>query len=286
MRARRRGQPGAGAGRAGPGPRRAGRCPRRSSARRRPGPAGAAPGAGAPPDSRTWPAASSIRGAAPNRSCRSCCGVRIGHMRSRAAAISGLAAQLAAEGVGREGLGRVRRRRPKPASSGGTCSRSARHSRRLDGPPAGVVGARPPLGGRHHLGRQLRREPQQAGAERDLDGSAQRPLAVRDGRGDDTGHAGVPLEALGVLVLPAGGPDAREQAADRGELDAALVEGRQHVLDVAQEGRVRADDQDALALEREAVGVEQIGRPVQGHGGLPGARAALDDQDARAADPG
>ena len=51
------------------------------------------------------------------------------------------------------------------------------------------------------------------------------------------------------------------------------------VLDVAQEEGVRADDEDALAFEGEAVGVEEIGGPVEGHGRLTRARASLDDED-------
>ena len=58
-------------------------------------------------------------------------------------------------------------------------------------------------------------------------------------------------------------------------------ERREHLLDVAQEERVGPDHQDALSLQREAVGVEQVGRPVQGHGGLPGTGPTLDHQDPR-----
>ena len=155
----------------------------------------------------------------------------------------------------------------------------------LDCSPPGVVGAGPPLGGRDHLGRHLWRQAQQPGAEGDLDGAPQRPLAVRHRPGDDPGHAGVPLEPRRVLVVPAGRSDARKQTADGGELDPALVERGQDVLDVPQERRVGADDQHALALEGETIGVEQVGRPVQGDGGLAGARTALDDQDARQRTP-
>ena len=63
-------------------------------------------------------------------------------------------------------------------------------------------------------------------------------------------------------------------------LDAGLAERRQDPLDVAQEHPVRADDEDALVLEREAVGVQQVGGAVQGDDGLAGAGPALDDEHA------
>ncbi len=66
----------------------------------------------------------------------------------------------------------------------------------------------------------------------------------------------------------------------RGEDDAGLAEARQHLLDVAQEHRARADDEDAAAGDPLPVRVEQVGRPVQRDSGLAGARAALDDEDA------
>ena len=69
------------------------------------------------------------------------------------------------------------------------------------------------------------------------------------------------------------------EPADRGQRDAALPERREHLLYVAEEERVRADDEHTLALEREAVGVEEVRGPVEGHGRLAGPRAALDDED-------
>ena len=61
-------------------------------------------------------------------------------------------------------------------------------------------------------------------------------------------------------------------------LDAGLAERREHPLDVAQEHPVRSDDEDALVLQREAVGVQQVRRAVEGDDGLAGARTALDDE--------
>ena len=63
-------------------------------------------------------------------------------------------------------------------------------------------------------------------------------------------------------------------------LDTGLAERRKHPLDVAQEHPVRPDDEHALVLQREAVGVQQIGGTVQGDDRLAGARSALDDEHA------
>ena len=71
-----------------------------------------------------------------------------------------------------------------------------------------------------------------------------------------------------------------EEVGEHRQLDAGLAERRQHLLDVAEEQPVGADDEHALALEREAVGVEQVGGPVQGDDRLAGAGAALHDEDA------
>ena len=71
-----------------------------------------------------------------------------------------------------------------------------------------------------------------------------------------------------------------EQVGQHGQLDAGLAEGRQHLLDVAEEEAVGADDEHALALEREPVGVEEVGGPVEGDDGLAGAGPALHDEDA------
>ena len=62
-------------------------------------------------------------------------------------------------------------------------------------------------------------------------------------------------------------------------LTPGLAERRQDLLDVAQEQRVRPDHEHALALQREAVRVEQVGGAVQRHCRLPRAGPALDDED-------
>ena len=65
---------------------------------------------------------------------------------------------------------------------------------------------------------------------------------------------------------------------DGGQGDAGLPQRGKDLLDVAEEQRVGPDHQHALALEGEAVGVEQVGGPVEGHRRLARARAALDHQ--------
>ena len=72
---------------------------------------------------------------------------------------------------------------------------------------------------------------------------------------------------------------AGEHGADGGQHHLGLAEGRQHLLDVAQEGRVGSDHQHPAAGELLAVGVEQVGGAVQRDDGLAGARTALDHQD-------
>ena len=74
--------------------------------------------------------------------------------------------------------------------------------------------------------------------------------------------------------------DAVDEVGQHGQLDAGLAERRQDLLDVAEEQPVGPDHQHALALEREAVRVEQVGGAVQGHDGLAGAGPALHDEHA------
>ncbi len=106
------------------------------------------------------------------------------------------------------------------------------------------------------------------------------PLPVADRLPHDPDH---PLVALdhggGVTVV--GRVHAGEQVPERVQHHVGLAEGRQHLADVAQEGGVRADDQHAAALQGAAVGVQEVGGAVQRGDRLAGARAALDDQDAR-----
>ena len=88
---------------------------------------------------------------------------------------------------------------------------------------------------------------------------------------------------------PVVAPHARrrvDQVGEHRQLDAGLAERRQHLLDVAEEQPVGPDDEDALALEREPVGVEEVGGPVQGHDRLAGAGAALHHEHAGQRRPG
>ncbi len=98
--------------------------------------------------------------------------------------------------------------------------------------------------------------------------------------GHQPGHPQIPLEGDDAAVLVADGVDAGEQPARGRENHTRLTEGGQHLFDVTQENRARADHQEAGAGEPFPFGVEQIGGPVQGHRGLAGARSAVDDQDA------
>src|SRR5439155_1514614 len=68
------------------------------------------------------------------------------------------------------------------------------------------------------------------------------------------------------------------QPPDRGELDLVLAQRRQHLLDVTEEHRARADEQDAVAPELPPVGVEEVRGAVQRHRGLAGARTSPHDQ--------
>ena len=70
------------------------------------------------------------------------------------------------------------------------------------------------------------------------------------------------------------------------ELDARFAERRQHLVDVAQKGRVGADHEHPLHLEREAVRIQEISGTVERHGRLAGPRPTLDDQSARSGEHG
>ena len=105
------------------------------------------------------------------------------------------------------------------------------------------------------------------------------PLPVADRLAQDPDH---PLVALddrggvpGVRRVHAG-----KQVAEGVQHHVGLAEAGQHLADVAEERGVRADDEDAAALERAAVRVEQVGGAVQRGDRLSGAGAALDDEHA------
>ncbi len=105
-------------------------------------------------------------------------------------------------------------------------------------------------------------------------------LAVADRGGEHLGHVERPLARRGRGGLRAAGREPRVELPDRREQHARLAERGQHLLDVAQERRVRADDEHAALRQLAAVGVEQVGRAVQRHRGLAGPGPALDDEHA------
>jgi hypothetical protein len=126
-------------------------------------------------------------------------------------------------------------------------------------------------------------EPQRLPGELDLGGAGSvlvtGRLPVTDGRREHAGHRGPALDLLGEPALGAVSRDAREHFPDRAHQHVGLTESWQDLTDIAKERSAGTDDQHA-ALGQAAVRVEQVGRAVQGDGGLPGAGAALDDQDA------
>ena len=134
-----------------------------------------------------------------------------------------------------------------------------------------VVGAQPDVvpGGldRHRLGGRLLVEP---------DGRLDRLDHVR-GR-LQPGHLRVGLgRCRGSLG---------EEVPQGAGLHAFLAEAGQHVGDVGQVGLVRSDEQHAAPAVTEArIGVEQVGAAVQGDDGLPGTRAAVDDESAARSRP-
>ncbi len=103
--------------------------------------------------------------------------------------------------------------------------------------------------------------------------------------GHDLRHHRAALDPRHPGRIGAGRRDSRHQVADCLKQHARLAQRRQYLADVAQEGGVRTDQEHASLLELAPVGVEQVGRPVQGHRGLAGARTALHDEHARQSRP-
>ncbi len=121
------------------------------------------------------------------------------------------------------------------------------------------------------------------------DGDRQRvlgqPLPVGDGGGEDVEHRQGALDPRDVGRVLGGDVQAGHEVARGREHDVGLAQRRQHPADVVEERRVGADDEDAVALDALALGVEQVGDAVQRHHGLPGAGAALDHGHARVVEP-
>ena len=138
-------------------------------------------------------------------------------------------------------------------------------------------------GGLDDPGRLVDAQPDISGAERDDQLVAQWPLAVDDGVVDDVGHPHVALEPSGDRRVVAG--LARAQECDVGDeigehdlFDAGLAERWEHALDVAEEHAVRANDEHTLVVEREPVGVDEVGGAVERDDRLAGAGAPLHDE--------
>ncbi len=152
----------------------------------------------------------------------------------------------------------------------------------LDEPPPGVVAPEASPGCLDDARRVGDGEADEPGAERHPEVGPERALAVGDGLVDDRRHPGVPLDPggeLGVALVARARPaHVGDEVGQHDLLDTGLAERREHPLDVAQEHPVRSDDEDALILQREAVGVQQICRAVEGDDGLAGARTALDHE--------
>jgi hypothetical protein len=150
--------------------------------------------------------------------------------------------------------------------------------------PGRVVHPAPPATGGHDLGRVGDGDPQEVPGVRELDVGRQRPFAVVHRFGDDAAHPDVALQPRhvgGVAARRVNVTDVRgHEHGDGRQIDAALTERRQDLLDVPEEEAVGPDDDDALPLEREPVGVEEVRGPVQRDRGLAGAGATLRDEDA------
>ncbi len=90
------------------------------------------------------------------------------------------------------------------------------------------------------------------------------------------GHAGVALDDRGRGRIGPGDRDVGDEGVHGGLVHGQFAEGGQDLLDVAEEGVVRPDDEGAGAGQPLPVRVEQVGDAVQADGGLAGAGAALD----------
>ena len=193
----------------------------------------------------------------------------------------GLGGHLPAQ---RGDVGRARAGWPRPGRSRRACPRTC-------GRPARSRRARPPAGPRcaavTTTGRASGSGPRRpwrtaAGCRRSpAHRRVEHGLPAADGGGDHVGHGQPALDLDDLRALEALRLQPRPQPAEVGQHHAGLAERGQHVGDVPEERRGGADDQQTAAGQPLAVGVEQVGRPVQGDRGLAGARPALDDDGRR-----
>ena len=128
-------------------------------------------------------------------------------------------------------------------------------------------------------GRHLGGEAEDGRSVGEVDVVTEGTLAGPDGVGHHGGHPGLTLQAGHRRILLGADLDAVDDPGDGGQGDTALAERGQDVLDVPEEEGVRADHENALALQGEAVGIEEIGGPVECHRCLARARSALDHED-------
>ena len=153
-----------------------------------------------------------------------------------------------------------------------------REQLRLHEAAAGVVQPEPAAGVGHDGGRALGRHHQRLQPERHPQRLPQPPLAITHRLGEHRRHASVALDAGGRRAVVAADPDVVDQIGQHRQLDTRLAQAGQHPLDVAEEQPVGPYHQNALALEREPVGVEQVGGPVEGDDGLAGTGTTLDHE--------
>ena len=109
-----------------------------------------------------------------------------------------------------------------------------------------------------------------------LDALPRRPLVGADRLGEDVDHAEIALDRGHRRRVDLRHRDVGAQRGRRRQDDPVLAERRHDVLDVAQEGRRRADEEDR-AGQAGPLGVQQVRGPVERHGRLAGARRPLDD---------
>ena len=96
------------------------------------------------------------------------------------------------------------------------------------------------------------------------------------GAADERRHTRGALGSCGDRLVVASSAQAIDDLAERSQRHAGLAEARQDAFDVVHEHRRRADDEHAAGLETTAIGVEKVGRAVQGHDGLAGAGSTAD----------
>jgi hypothetical protein len=75
--------------------------------------------------------------------------------------------------------------------------------------------------------------------------------------------------------------DIRNEVSKNCEFDTSFTKRWKHLFDVAKEQSVRANDENTLALEWEAVGVEQVRSTMQRNDGLASAGTTLHNENTR-----